>query len=282
MALACSRVIELASGYVLGALDPEEMLDVKNHLRVCPNAHPEFDEFGGVVTYLAETLEPLEPPAWLRESVLAAARADLESRRRAQEPVAIPLATPSMAAAVPDVCGVSAKSGRVLSIARARNPRRHRALTWATRIAAAAALILLSGYSVSLQGDLDKAKKAQDEDASLNYMWAQPDTLKAVLTASDGSSASGMAALRPNGHILVRVHGLKPTQGDEVYAVWFGVGQATPGKVGTLTVDDSGSGYLEVDNVPTSANLRVFVSREPNASVTKPTGPTVVGGTIAL
>jgi hypothetical protein len=281
MALACSRVIELASGYVLGALDPEEMLDVQNHLRVCPNAHPEFDEFGGVVPYLAETLEPLEPPAWLRESVLAAARADLESRRRAQEPVAIPLAT-SIAAAVPGSRGVSATSGRVLSIARTRNPRRHRALTWATRIAAAAALILLSGYSVALQGDLDKAKKAQDEDASLNYMWAQPDTLKAVLTASDGSSASGMAALRPNGHILVRVHGLKPTQGDQVYTVWFGVGQATLGKVGTLTVDDSGSGYLEVDNVPTSANLWVFVSLEPNSGVTKPTGPTVVGGTISL
>ena len=281
MALACSRVNELASGYVLGALDPEEMLDVKSHLQVCPNAHPEFDEFGGVVPYLADTLEPLEPPAWLRESVLAAARADLESRRRAQEPVAIPLATPS-SVVVPDSRGVSTTSGRVLSISRTRNPQRHRALTWATRIAAAAALILLSGYSVALQGDLDKAKKAQDEDASLNYMWAQPDTLKAVLTASDGSSASGMAALRPNGHILVRVHGLKPTQGDEVYAVWFGVGQASPGKVGTLTVDDSGSGYLEVDNVPTSANLQVFVSREPNVSVTKPTGPTVVAGTISL
>jgi hypothetical protein len=113
-------------------------------------------------------------------------------------------------------------------------------------------------------------------------MWAQPDTLKAVLVASDGSGASGMAALRPTGHILVRLHGLAQTKGEEVYSVWINSGGATATKAGTLTVDDSGSGYLDVNNVPTTANLWVFVCREPNAGVTAPTGPIIVSGTISL
>jgi hypothetical protein len=91
-----------------------------------------------------------------------------------------------------------------------------------------------------------------------------------------------MAALRPTGHILVRLHGLAQTKGAEVYAVWINSGGTTPAKAGTLTVDDTGSGYLDVNNVPTTASLWVFVCREPNAGVTAPTGPIIVSGTISL
>ena len=61
MTLTCDRVRELASGYVLGALDTEEMLDVADHLDSCRLGHPEVDEFGGVLPYLAASLEPVEP-----------------------------------------------------------------------------------------------------------------------------------------------------------------------------------------------------------------------------
>ena len=278
--MTCDRVRELAPGFVLGALDEIEMTDVSEHLDTCPHPHPEVGDLGGVLPYLAETLEPIEPPAWLRESVLAAARADLGTRRRIA-PVALPAAEPAVDAdSEPEISTVP--PAEIIPFGtRSRGSRRRRALTWATRIAAAVAVVALAAYTLALQGDLDKAKQAQSEDASLNYMWAQPDTMKAVLAATDGSSASGMAALRPTGHIIVRVHGLASTGGDEVYAVWLSSGGATPAKAGTFTVDDSGSGGLEVDNVPTSASLWVFVCREPNANVTKPTGPMVVSGTIS-
>ena len=142
--------------------------------------------------------------------------------------------------------------------------------------------MVLAGYALVLQGDLDKAKKVQADNAKLNYMWAQPDTLKAVLTASDGSGASGMAALRPTGSIIVNLYGLAPTKGDEVYMVWLTPDNATPIKVGSLTVDDLGNGTLVVDNVPTSSSLWLFVCREPNGKVTRPTGPTVLSGTFSL
>jgi hypothetical protein len=276
--MTCDRVRELASGFVLGALDPTEMMAVAEHIDTCAHPHPEISDLGGVLPYLAESLEPIEPPKWLRESVIAAARADLATRHRTA-PVVL---QPAAVAEKPEPEISSVPAARIIPFGPVRISRRRQAMTWATRVAAAVVVVALAGYAVILQGDLDQAKRSQAEEANLNYMWAQPDTLKVVLAASDGSSASGMAALRPTGHIIVRVHGLSATSGDEVYSVWLSSGGAAPVKAGTFTVDDSGGGGIEVDNVPTSASLWVFVCREPNGNVTKPTGPMVVSGTISL
>ena len=77
MTIRCERVRELAPGFVLGALDAADMAAVHEHLIGCREPHPELREFGGVLPYLAATLEPVEPPARLRAAVIAAAQADL-------------------------------------------------------------------------------------------------------------------------------------------------------------------------------------------------------------
>jgi hypothetical protein len=131
MGMTCDRVRELASGFVLGALDTGDMIAVADHLDSCAHDHPEIDEFGGVLPYLAESLEPVEPPSWLRESVIAAAKADLAatrrigllSERRVYEPVA--LVVPMAAAA--ETAGPAVAT--ITSIAKARVSRRRRALT---------------------------------------------------------------------------------------------------------------------------------------------------------
>lgn len=288
MAMTCDRVRELASGFVLGALDPDEMAAVADHLEGCRKAHAEVGEFGGVLPYLAESLHPVEPPAWLRESVIAAARADLVARRRVGKPSERRVAVASAVSAASTAPALSGRESvpqvQVVSIdaARAaRASRRRRALTWATRVAAVVAIVALSGYSYTLQGELAKAHAAQDRETAILNALTRPDTRTAQLTALDGSKASGLAALRPNGHIIVNLHGLSATSGDQVYAVWLSSNGGVAAKVGWFTVDDSGEGYLEVDNVPTSASLWIFVCREPNGNVTKP-GPMVVSGTISL
>jgi hypothetical protein len=291
MAMTCDRVRELASGFVLGALDAEEMIAVGDHLESCPKPHPEMSDFGGVLPYLAESLEPVAPPAWLRESVMAAAQADLVARRCIAEPSAAPTLTPAAAPAMVVVPsteaahaagGEKASEGELISLAAARISRRRRMMTWTARVAAVLAVVALAGYALVLQGDLDRAQRTTQADASFNYVLTQPDTRTAVMVATDGSEASGLAALRPTGHIIVRLYGLAATTGDQVYVVWLSSDGASPIRVGSFTVDDSGVGYLEVDNVPTSASLRLFVSREPNADVTQPTLPIVVSGTFSL
>jgi hypothetical protein len=258
------------------------MIAVSDHLDTCSQPHPEVDDFGGVMPYIAESLDPVEPPAWLRESVISAARADLVARRRVGKPsehrvvesVAIPV--------VADAQGTeSAPVGRIVSLAAARISRHRRILTWTMRAAAAVVILALSVNTVALQGELAKARKIQSEDASINYAITQ-GARTASLTAVDSSSASGLAVLRTSGNIQVRLHGLTATKADQVYMVWLSSDGGTPARVGWLTADDSGEGYLTVDKVPTSASLWIFVCKEPNSNVTKPTGLIVVSGTFAL
>jgi hypothetical protein len=155
-------------------------------------------------------------------------------------------------------------------------------MTWATRVAAAVAVVVLAGYAVVLQGDLTKLKENQDRNATVYIAAGLPDSRIAALTARDGSQAGGMAVLRPTGHIIVNITNLVPTRGDEAYVVWLTADNGVQSKVGSFTVSDSGDGYLEVDNVPTSASLYLWVCKEPNATVSAPTGQPIVGGTISL
>src|ERR1035437_6160235 len=275
-AMRCDRVREFASGFVLGALEAEEMIAVQDHLDSCQKAHPEVNELGGVLPYLAESLEPVESPAWLRKSVIEAAKADLTTRRLIGESFALRLVdTPSehrVAGSVAD-----AAPARVISLNPATASRRRRAAVWFGRAAAAALIVVVAGYAAVVQTGVGKPQGTPD---IFNYLG--PDTRQAVLVAFDQSHAGGLAVLRPTGTIIVQVNNLQPTKGDEVYVVWMTADNGVPSKVGTLAVDDSGVGRLNVESPPPSASLWIFVCKEPNSNVTKPTGPTIVSGTISL
>ncbi len=265
--MTCDRVREFASGFVLGALDTNDMIAVQDHLDSCPKAHPEVDELGGVLPYLAQSLEPVEPPAWLRKSVIEAAKSDFLARRlvdmSSERLVAVPVA--------------AAAPVRVISLSASRASRRRRAAVWLGRAAAAALIVVVAGYAAVVQTGVGKPSGTDD---IFNYLG--PDTRQAVLVAYDHSQVGGLAVLRPSGNIIVSVHNLQPTKGDEVYVVWLTADNGVPSKVGTLAVDDSGVGRLNVENAPTSESLWIFVCKEPNSNVTKPTGPTIVSGTISL
>jgi hypothetical protein len=276
--MTCDRVRECAPGFVLGALETDEMIAVQDHLDSCPKAHPEVNELGGVLPYLAASLEPVESPAWLRQSVIEAARSDLASRRLIGEPFARRLVdTPSEHRVAAPVA--AAAPARVISLNAVRASRRRRAAVWFGRAAAAALIVVVAGYAVVVQTGVGKP---QGTDEIIWNALGQPNARPAVLVAFDHSNAGGLAVLMPSGNIVVTVHNLQPTKGDEVYMVWLTPDNGLPSKVGSFTVDDSGVGNLNVDRVPTSESLWIFVCKEPNSNVTKPTGPTIVSGTISL
>ena len=79
--LTCDEIRDLAPLFVTGALDPDEMDAVREHLAGCDDAHAELLELGEAATSLLETVEPADPPAELKSRLLAAAAADLESGR---------------------------------------------------------------------------------------------------------------------------------------------------------------------------------------------------------
>jgi hypothetical protein len=279
MAIGCGRVRELAPGFVLGALDPAEMAAVHEHLIGCREPHPELREFGGVLPYLAVSLEPVEPRASLRAAVIAAAQADLAahprsalsaSRRFATIRRDAPVAEPEAVEA--DAAGQSA--GVVVSLASARRSRRRSALTWASRVAAAVAVVAVVAYGFgAVIGPGSQPTATRPNNFTTN------DTRYAVLTPQGASKAQGLVALRPSGHLLVYVNGLVATKGDQVYMVWVTTAGA-PMLAGYFTVNDQGDGTVAMDNVPTAASIWVQVCIEPNDHVTRPTGPIVAVATI--
>jgi hypothetical protein len=289
MALTCDRVRELAPGFVLGALDPKEMVAVSGHLKSCRKAHPEIDDLGGVLPYIAESLEPVEPPAWLRESVIAAARADLVARRRVGKPskrrtpvpVMAPVAVPDAPAPVATQPQRLAPAAEIISFPGTRSSRRARIAAWAVRAAAAVAIVALAGYSFILQAELRDAQTQRDQIIQMEYYARLPGARSTHLTAIDGSNAGGTAVLHHVDHLIVSLYGLPATKGDQAYVLWLANSSDGWTKLGWVTVDDSGVGYLELSNVPVSDNLWLFLCREPNASVATP-GQKVLTGTIWL
>ena len=96
--LTHEEALELAAPFVLYALSPtDEEEAVREHLRACTLPHEEFAELGSVVPALAETLEPVEPPAALKGLILAAAADDLAERTVVPATAGAPAAAPPAA-----------------------------------------------------------------------------------------------------------------------------------------------------------------------------------------
>jgi hypothetical protein len=286
--MTCDRVKELASGFVLGSLEADEMIGIEDHLATCLSPHPEIEELGGVLPYLAISLPPVEPPAWLRESVIAAASADVVARRRAgvtgseskRSAVAMELPGGAQPGQAPrpvaaEVAPSSAKRGRIVSLAAVRASRRT-VTSWGLR---AAAVVLLVGFGALGASNGVIVPKASPPP----FYNIQPGTRVAVLNPpSTQSQAAGLAILMPSGHIYVTVNHLEAAQGDEAYVVWLAAGNGAQSKVGVLKVDGSGTGQLDVENVATSPDIWISICLEPNANVTVSSGPMVLSGTISF
>jgi hypothetical protein len=254
MAIPCNRVRDLASGFVLGALDAADMTVVREHIATCRAPHPELRELGGVVPYLAVALEPVEPPKRLRAAVLAAAEADLRAR--------------------------SGSAARVVSLTAVRTSRSRRAAIWLARVAAAVIVVGTVGYGVSTEPGFVIAGRAKDPGTVFGMIG--PGTFSGALTARDGSNASGLAAILPSGHLVVYVNGLEPARGDQVYVVWLSAGGVGPLPSATITIGETGEGSAEIQAVPRGPTLLVSISREPKLGSATPLGPIVASGAIHL
>jgi hypothetical protein len=274
------QALELAALYVLGALEEADMAAVREHLATCQLEHPEFDELGGVVPYLLESadLELVEPPASLRDRVMAAAAADLAERRGAGA-----AAPPAPSAAVPFPSPAERE-------ARAR--RRMSGLDWALRIAAVVAIVALAGWNLLLQGQLGTTKdqlgatasqlaQAQKFDQAVaNVISAagEKGSKAVILTPTENSTASGIAAVRTDGSVVLAMRNLQATAGTEVYETWVIVGTAAPVAIGSFTVDANGIASFTTRPAETPVGAIIALSREPAAGSTAPIGPIVSTG----
>jgi anti-sigma-K factor RskA len=260
MDLTCDEVRDLAASFVLGALDDDEMDAVRAHLAGHVDApmdvaHPEFLELASVLPVLAVSVPEVEPPAGLKDRILAAAAADLEARG-AGSPTPFPSAAE-----------------------RQQRAERTRTSTgsWILRIAAVLAIVVLGGWNLLLQGQLNETQAFQQNVATVLDAAGQPGSLTAILKA-EGGGPNGLAAVDASGKVTLAMRDLPATTGNEVYETWVIPSDGVPRALGGFTVGTDGTAYFEGTGLPTEPGMVLALTREPAPGATAPGGPVVSAG----
>ena len=283
--LSCDAVRDLAPLYVLDALEPAEAASVREHLATCSNGHAEMAELGGVVPYLAESLEPLEPPAAVGERIAAAVRADLRARARddtaaarlvegygaALAATAVTAETAVREPATPATEPVDLAAARVTRAARRPRP----AWRWLLEAAAVIALVGVVGWNILLQGQLDATRQQAALLSSALATAAQAGSVTATLQGSGpAAAASGFVVAGTGGTNYMVVSGLPDPGAGRTYQAWYLKGQAAV-SAGTFTLGTNGVTVVGM-SATAGAVTAVALTIEPTGGSTQPTSQPIV------
>ena len=268
--MTCDDVRDLAAGFVLDALTPDEMAAVREHLATCPEAHEELAELAAALPVLAEAVPAVEPPAGLGARIRAAAEADLAARSAAPE------ASAPVATAAATVTAFPTPAERET---RAADRRGTSAGSWLLRIAAVVAIVALGGWNLLLQNQLSSAQTYEQAVADVIDAAAQPGALTAVLTAEGGGGPSGLAAVSSSGEVTLAMQSLPATSGSQVYEAWVIAGDGVPVALGGFQVGSTGTASFQATGLPTDPGIVLALTLEPAPGATAPSSPAVSAGT---
>ena len=186
-----SEFEELAAGYVLGALEPDDEHDFRRHLDGCAICEANVRELEAVVGELAYAAPPVDPPDTLWAGI-----------RREIEPEA-------------------ARRGATLGAARRRRAGRR----LLPGLAAAAAILLVVALSVWNLSLRDQNDAIRDRLAALERATQLANDPSAKLVTMDelpgpeGAQATVIASSRQDRGVLL-VQSLPPLARDRVYELW--------------------------------------------------------------
>lgn len=313
-ALTCEEVRELAGAYVLGSLEPAEMIVVRDHLDTCPQPHPEIAEFGSVLAHLAESVDPISPPPGLRDRILAEAAADVRAGERddaaAQRLISVLGATaPARPSVAPERTGDAPSTGvstpgsdsahgeeaasvgstedspvpTPITAARPGRGSGTSAGAWVLRIAAVIAILAVAGWGIVQARDLAASRDyAAQVDRAL-ALAAAPDSQVALIRSDAGPSGPrGLAVIPAQGDGVLVMTGLTPTTGSQVYEAWvIAGGTGTPLAIGSFAVPADGRGAVALPATAAGPGNVIALTLEPTAGRTTPTLPVVSGGTLS-
>ena len=279
--LTCDEARDLAAGFVLGALAPDEMIAVREHLATCAEAHPEFAELGGVVPYLADSLEPVEPPAALGSRILAAITAETAGGSVVEPASSVATSRPMPAAPVERAGATATPTPAVVDLS-AERARRRSPLVWIAGIAAVLLIVGLGAWNVALRQDLGTA---QAYAAAVDEVLALAGTTggqAAILAPDVAGGPSGIAAVGADGQVKLAIRGLAATSGSQVYEAWvIGADPAAPVAIGSFTPDFFCFSTLPTTTLPGAAGVNIALTLEPTAGRTSPTPPVISSGVAA-
>jgi len=258
-----------AVGWALNALEPDEEQAMQAHLPGCRFCRDMVRETELVMGELATSVEPVDPPARLRDNVLAqAARTPQLGREKT-------LATGRPPRPMASDAGLPS-SDRPTLRERGRPDRR-----WlsARLVAVAAAVVVVFGvgglavYTAQVQQQRD-AQIAQSKSlADLVAQLDRPGTSHAMLSADAGRTLAAVLVTASDWTVVTT--GLPSNdRNDTIYVLW-GLGVGVPRPLGSFDVTAPGSGVQGVDRPADGPAFSSYaISLEPGRDL--PAAPTAL------
>lgn len=235
---------DLAVGWALRALEPEEEAAFSRHLPTCAECQAQVDATTATAALLGSAVPQVDPPARLRASILAAARSTPPA-------AAVPAAPRHAAPAPPAPAPVDELAAR-----RAAAPRRsRRALVAAATVLVLAVGAVAGAVGSSLGGGSTATTTQADGAASQAVVrdLADAGTRQVVLT-DPGTSAPVAVLLEGADHDVVLPVDLPTTGADQRVWVWGLADSGTPVPLGDVVGStDAGPGALGARQVDSSA-----------------------------
>ncbi len=265
--------LELATGWALHALEPDDEAAFVQHLPTCAECAAEVAATEDMAVYLAADVEQYEPPVHLRAVVLNAAHTPQVPRQ--SQPAG--MAPREVAAARPPVAHHGIRSPR--SAGRLRSSRR-------TLLAAAAAVVLAFGAVIGWAGTAvfnqpgTTSVNALDEQNVMSAL-TDPSVRKVALTDTGSSTPMALLLAGPKESTVVPIN-MPAAASSSQYVLW-GVANgpdAKPVPLGGVagSPDEHGARAVTTMNSAPPASFTQFaVSVEPAG--TTPVTPTTVVAT---
>ncbi|MGY1830337.1 anti-sigma factor domain-containing protein [Geodermatophilus sp. SYSU D01180] len=277
---------ELAVGWALHALEPEDEALFGAHLPTCPRCTRTVAETSEVMAALAADLPQAEPDDRLRERL----RAAVEETEQLPPPAGVDPAAPAAAPVpppVPDTPGGRRRTDRPVATGfpgyvptagePALDPRPvwRRVLPNALVAAAVAAILALGTWNVVLSSARDDARTAAAEQQQVLEALLQPGRAT-IAPVQDGDGDPVATVVARDAQLEVVAHGLRVNDSsDSVYVVW-GVADDAPVALGTFDVVSPQTDLRTVGSASTGLDdyAAYAISIEPGRQA--PAGPSDV------
>jgi hypothetical protein len=275
--LTCAEADDMAPAFVLGALEPDEIAAVRDHLAECQEVHAAFGAFGGTAAYLAELPEPADPPAALKDRLMAAVADDHAAVPTPASAIAAGVSAAATTAATTDAAETTRPDDAPVSLDAERAGRRP-ILRWVLAAAAVLAIVALLGNNLLLQSRVDQSEELARLLRDAVVAAGQPDATVATVAGTEAQpNAGGFVVVPAEGAAYLVVDGLAALETGQVYEAWTIGPDEVPVPAGTATPTD---GLVVMSMEPDAPVDIVALTIEPAGGSAAPTTPVQAAATL--